>query len=49
LIEQVAIPDPNGSADEYLHEFSLEMRQRAMLTVALISDPDLLIADTAQQ
>lgn len=45
LMEQVAIPDPNGSADEYPHEFSGGMRQRAMLAVALASDPDLLIAD----
>ncbi|WP_042662026.1 ABC transporter ATP-binding protein [Haloferax sp. ATB1] len=45
LMEQVAIPNPNGSADEYPHELSGGMRQRAMLAVALAGDPDLLIAD----
>lgn len=45
LMEQVAIPDPDRSVDEYPHEFSGGMRQRAMLAVALASDPDLLIAD----
>ncbi len=45
LMEQLAIPDPNRSADEYPHELSGGMRQRATLAVALAGDPDLLIAD----
>ncbi|RJT07854.1 ABC transporter ATP-binding protein [Halococcus sp. IIIV-5B] len=45
LLDQVAMPDPARSADAYPHELSGGMRQRAMLAVALASDPDLLIAD----
>ncbi|MEY7847869.1 dipeptide ABC transporter ATP-binding protein [Natrarchaeobius sp. A-rgal3] len=45
LMEQVGIADPADRVDEYPHEFSGGMRQRAMLAIALATEPDLLIAD----
>jgi len=45
LLEQVGIPDPEARADEYPHEFSGGMLQRAMIAQALAGEPDLLIAD----
>ena len=45
LLEQVGIPDPAARADEYPHQFSGGMLQRAMVAQALAGEPDLLIAD----
>jgi len=45
LLEQVGIPDPAERADEYPHEFSGGMLQRAMIAQALAGEPDLLVAD----
>ncbi|ELZ02865.1 oligopeptide/dipeptide ABC transporter, ATPase subunit [Natrialba chahannaoensis JCM 10990] len=45
LMDQVGIDDPADRVDDYPHEFSGGMRQRAGLAIALASDPDLLIAD----
>jgi peptide/nickel transport system ATP-binding protein len=45
LLEQVGIPDPAERADEYPHQFSGGMLQRAMIAQALAGEPDLLVAD----
>ncbi|MDZ7702470.1 MAG: ABC transporter ATP-binding protein [Halobacteriales archaeon] len=45
LLEQVGIPDPTERAEEYPHQFSGGMLQRAMVAQALAGEPDLLIAD----
>jgi oligopeptide/dipeptide ABC transporter ATP-binding protein len=45
LLGQVGIPDPARRVDEYPHEFSGGMRQRAMIAMALALEPNVLIAD----
>jgi peptide/nickel transport system ATP-binding protein len=45
LLGLVGIPDAERRADEYPHEFSGGMRQRAMIAMALVNEPKLLIAD----
>jgi glutathione transport system ATP-binding protein len=44
-LDLVDIPQPDRRVEQYPHEFSGGMRQRAMIAMAIINDPDLIIAD----
>lgn len=45
MLERVGIPQPDRRVDDYPHQFSGGMRQRAMIAMGLINNPSLLIAD----
>ncbi|MGQ0842458.1 ABC transporter ATP-binding protein [Actinokineospora sp.] len=44
-LELVGIPQPDRRASQYPHEFSGGMRQRVVIAMAIINDPDVIIAD----
>lgn len=44
-LKAVGIPDPEGIAERYPHELSGGMKQRAMIAMALVCKPRVLIAD----
>jgi peptide/nickel transport system ATP-binding protein len=45
MLGRVGIPHPRSRLDDYPHQFSGGMRQRAMIAMALSCNPELLIAD----
>jgi peptide/nickel transport system ATP-binding protein len=45
LLDAVGIPNAKSRARDYPHQFSGGMRQRAMIAMALVHNPDVLIAD----
>ena len=45
LLDRVGIPSPNVRLNDYPHQFSGGMRQRAMIAMALACEPKVIIAD----
>lgn len=45
FLAKVGIPSPKSRFDAYPHEMSGGMRQRVMIAMAIINDPELIIAD----
>jgi peptide/nickel transport system ATP-binding protein len=45
IFKRLGIPDPEQRIKDYPHQFSGGMRQRVMIAISMICNPDLLIAD----
>jgi oligopeptide/dipeptide ABC transporter ATP-binding protein len=47
MLDQVGIPDPGKRVDDYPHQLSGGMRQRVMVAMAMLCNPQMIIADEA--
>ncbi len=45
MLDRVGIPSPQSRLGQYPHEFSGGMRQRVMIAMTMLLEPDLIIAD----
>lgn len=45
MLKKLGIPEPTKRFDDYPHQFSGGMKQRVMIAIAMVNNPDLLIAD----
>ena len=45
MLTKLGIPEPAKRFDDYPHQFSGGMKQRVMIAIAMVNNPDLLIAD----
>lgn len=45
MLKKLGIPDPEKRIDDYPHQFSGGMKQRVVIAIAMICNPDIIIAD----
>ena len=45
MFKKLGIPDPEGRLNDYPHQFSGGMKQRVVIAIAMINNPEIIIAD----